>query len=99
MNAAVRARLNLGFWRGYRLGLGPADDRSTATNVRETKSGGRAGIGEPAAVLQAVEESDLRTIASIGSTPLSGPLVGPEIKLPEEMRGQRVGGAGGGNRK
>lgn len=49
-------------------------------------------IGEPAAILQATEGSDLRIVASLSSTPLSGHLVArPEIKSPNELRGKRIG--------
>lgn len=49
-------------------------------------------IGEPAAILQAAEGSDLRIVASLSSTPLSGHLVArPEIRSPDGLRGKRVG--------
>jgi ABC-type nitrate/sulfonate/bicarbonate transport system substrate-binding protein len=49
-------------------------------------------IGEPAAILQAAEGADLRIIASLSSTPLSGHLVArPTVKSPDDLRGKRVG--------
>ena len=49
-------------------------------------------IGEPAAILQATEGSDLRIVASFSKTPLSGHLVGrPGIRTAPELRGKRIG--------
>ncbi|MDN5001282.1 ABC transporter substrate-binding protein [Bradyrhizobium sp. GCM10027634] len=49
-------------------------------------------IGEPAAILQAAEGSDLRIVASFSRTLLSGHLVGrPDIQDASELRGKRIG--------
>jgi hypothetical protein len=49
-------------------------------------------IGEPAAILQAAEGSDLRIVASFSRTRLSGHLVGrPDIQSASELRGRRFG--------
>jgi ABC-type nitrate/sulfonate/bicarbonate transport system substrate-binding protein len=49
-------------------------------------------IGEPAAILQAAEGSDLRIVASFSRTRLSGHLVGrPDIQSASELRGRRIG--------
>jgi ABC-type nitrate/sulfonate/bicarbonate transport system substrate-binding protein len=49
-------------------------------------------IGEPAAILQAAEGSDLRIVASFFRARLSGHLVGrPDIRSASELRGKRIG--------
>jgi ABC-type nitrate/sulfonate/bicarbonate transport system substrate-binding protein len=49
-------------------------------------------IGEPAAILQAADGSDLRIVASFSRTPLSGHLVGrPDIHSAADLRGRRIG--------
>jgi ABC-type nitrate/sulfonate/bicarbonate transport system substrate-binding protein len=49
-------------------------------------------IGEPAAILQAAEGSDVRIVASFSRTPLSGYLVGrPDIRAAPDLRGKRIG--------
>src|SRR5262249_47256905 len=49
-------------------------------------------IGEPAAMIQAAEGVNLRIVASLSSTPLSGHLVARAgIETPEHLRGKRVG--------
>ena len=49
-------------------------------------------IGEPAALLQAAQGADLRIVASLSSTPVSGHLVArPAIKAPDQLRGKRIG--------
>jgi ABC-type nitrate/sulfonate/bicarbonate transport system substrate-binding protein len=49
-------------------------------------------IGEPAAILQAAEGSDLRIVASFSKTRVTGHLVGrPDIHSASELRGRRIG--------
>ena len=49
-------------------------------------------IGEPAAILQAAEGSDLRIVASFSKTRVTGHLVGrPDIHGAAELRGRRIG--------
>jgi len=49
-------------------------------------------IGEPAALLQAAQGTDLRLVASFSDIRLSGDLVArPGINTPEDLRGKRLG--------
>ena len=49
-------------------------------------------IGEPAAIIQAAEGSDLRIVASFSKTNVTGHLVGrPDIHGASDLRGRRVG--------
>jgi ABC-type nitrate/sulfonate/bicarbonate transport system substrate-binding protein len=49
-------------------------------------------IGAPAALLQVADAADLRLIATLSTTNLSGHLVAqPGIKAPADLRGKRLG--------
>ena len=63
-----------------------------ATVPRVTKDVPIGFIGEPAAILQAAEGSDLRIVASFSRTPLSGHLIGrPHVRSASDLRGKRIG--------
>jgi NitT/TauT family transport system substrate-binding protein len=65
---------------------------SGATVPRLTSNTPIGMIGEPAAIIQAAEGVDLRIVASLSSTPVSGHLVArPEIRSPKDLRGKRIG--------
>ena len=63
-----------------------------ATVPRVTRDTPLGLIGEPAAILQVAEGTDLRIVASFSSTPLSGHLVSrPGITTPDALRDKRIG--------
>ena len=75
----------------YRVDIEPMAARG-ATVPRLTHDAPIGLIGEPAAILQAAEGAELRIVASLSSTPLSGHLVArPGIKTAKDLRGRRIG--------
>jgi ABC-type nitrate/sulfonate/bicarbonate transport system substrate-binding protein len=79
------------FFEKYAIEIQPAPARG-ATVPRLTSAIPIGMIGEPAAILQAAEGVDLRVVASLSSTPLSGHLVArPEFMCPGDLRGKRIG--------
>jgi len=75
----------------YGVSIDPVPARG-ATVPRVTPDTPMGLIGEPAGILQAAGGADLRILASLGSIPLSGHLVGrPGIATPDDLRDKRVG--------
>lgn len=79
------------FFEKHEVEIEPVSVRG-ATVPRITPDTPIGVIGEPAAILQAAEGSNLRIVASLSSAPLSGHLVArPGIRSPSELRGKLIG--------